>query len=119
MLRVIVQAVMKRFTRLFKCLAACEVLPWPVCGWPSNTFKHPKPSEASNEAYCPLCCTGKVLTWISSRALVMNPCPGFWRLDSGKLLLFYQVHVSVRYLAIFKQNQEGSASAFGHQEMLT
>ena len=28
-----------------KRMAACEVLPWPACGWPSNKFTHPAPSK--------------------------------------------------------------------------
>ena len=41
------QAVMIRCQRSCKCMAACEVLPWPDCGWPSNTITHPTPSEAA------------------------------------------------------------------------
>ena len=31
--------------RPFKRMAACELLPWPACGWPSNKFTHPAPSK--------------------------------------------------------------------------
>ena len=41
------QAVMIRFERPYKCMAAFEVLPGPECGWPANTFTHPTPSEAA------------------------------------------------------------------------
>ena len=30
-----------------ECIAACEVLPWPNCRRPSNTFTHPTPFEAA------------------------------------------------------------------------
>ena len=46
--RVSMEAVMIRFEPPFQCMAACEVLPWPDCGWPSNTFAHATPSEAAN-----------------------------------------------------------------------
>ena len=41
------QSVMIRCQRSFKCMAACEVLPWPDCGWPSNTITHPTPFAAA------------------------------------------------------------------------
>ena len=30
-----------------ECIVACEVLPWPDCRRPSDTFTHPTPSEAA------------------------------------------------------------------------
>ena len=41
------QAIMIRCQGLFKCMAACEVLPWPDCRGPSNTTTHPTPFETA------------------------------------------------------------------------
>ena len=41
------QAVMIRCQGLFKCMAACQVLPWPHCRGTSNTITHATLCEAA------------------------------------------------------------------------
>ena len=75
---VAVQDVMSRCQRSFKCMAACEVLPWPDCRRPSVTITHPTPSEAAkpeeprkHEAPLPSCPVSTLLTSTPSWTLNM------------------------------------------------
>ena len=61
-----------------ECIAACEVLPWPECGRPPNTFTHPTPYKAAKPQT-------RILGWVPSRqapvlevpvgSVVEGPCP--------------------------------------------